>query len=354
MKQIKFTALALAIVLCISGTAAAYNTPDFTDVPPAHWAYVNIMEMADQGIIKGMGAGQFAPDANLKVSEFLALIGRSMYPSDCAPETAAWWETYYTAAINKGIVKAGEFVTADMERPITRNEMARILTRTDEKVNGNGPVQADKNTVADIDSIPDAYRSYATQAYAKGLLTGREGGIFDGDAVLKRSEASTVIKRLLDAANKASEPIGATGMTMTGDMITIKFGGHVEGSDFYGDSSYFSPAGVKMTMTTADGRELGTATTYTEETDDKGRRYTYVMETTIDKADFAYNQRIYYMTCTYIAPDGQRYSNISNHTGTGEGFTLYSTYLIAKTQYDFTGATINFSLSNRPSTFLDF
>ena len=54
MKLMK-KAAAAALAAVMAGTALpaalAYSTPDFSDVPPSHWAYPYVMSMADAGVL---------------------------------------------------------------------------------------------------------------------------------------------------------------------------------------------------------------------------------------------------------------------------------------------------------------
>ena len=65
MKLMK-KAAAAALAAVMAGTALpaalAYSTPDFTDVPPSHWAYPYVMSMADAGVLKGTSATTYAPE----------------------------------------------------------------------------------------------------------------------------------------------------------------------------------------------------------------------------------------------------------------------------------------------------
>ena len=49
MKKAAAAALAAVMAGTALPTALAYSTPDFTDVPPSHWAYPYVMSMADAG-----------------------------------------------------------------------------------------------------------------------------------------------------------------------------------------------------------------------------------------------------------------------------------------------------------------
>lgn len=71
--------LALAGVtgVCLPAHAqAADSVSDFPDVPQNHWAYNDIHELADKGLIKGYPNGQFLGDRSLTRYEFASVIVR--------------------------------------------------------------------------------------------------------------------------------------------------------------------------------------------------------------------------------------------------------------------------------------
>lgn len=83
----------------------------------------------------------------------------------------------------------------------------------------------------------------------------------------------------------------------TGVMKDLRFSGSVDlNSTIDGKVS-----GVNIYFCTLDYRVLGTAVSQ----DGK-----YVMETSIDMADFSDTGDVYYLFATYVAPDGSKYSNI--------------------------------------------
>lgn len=48
----------------------------FTDVPKTHWAYKAIEELAEKGLINGYEDGTFKPDAPITRAEVAIIISR--------------------------------------------------------------------------------------------------------------------------------------------------------------------------------------------------------------------------------------------------------------------------------------
>ena len=77
MKLMK-KAAAAALAAVMAGTALpaalAYSTPDFSDVPPSHWAYPYVMAMADAGVLKGTSATTYAPEQKVSAAMLVTLV----------------------------------------------------------------------------------------------------------------------------------------------------------------------------------------------------------------------------------------------------------------------------------------
>ena len=69
-KRITLAIVVLALVH--SAIAIPFATPaSFFDLPPTHWAYGNVGQMVDVGIIKGYPDGTFRPDNKVTYGEFI-------------------------------------------------------------------------------------------------------------------------------------------------------------------------------------------------------------------------------------------------------------------------------------------
>ncbi|MBQ1730284.1 MAG: S-layer homology domain-containing protein, partial [Oscillospiraceae bacterium] len=79
----KIISLMLVIVLLLSAVpcASAQSGP-FSDVPKSHWAYASIVRAYEEGAVKGVGSGKFAPNRNITLAELTAIIIRIMYPEE--------------------------------------------------------------------------------------------------------------------------------------------------------------------------------------------------------------------------------------------------------------------------------
>lgn len=151
--------------------------------------------------VHGRDTGNFDADDNVTRAEvtamFSRLIVKKMVFLDASESQFSdvnegdWYTAYVKFLSNAGIVNGYEDGTFGPNKPITRAEFATIASRFFELENGkdnNFPDVADNHWAKDfIDS-----------AAIKGWLVGYEDGTFRPDQPIKRSEAVTIINRMLN------------------------------------------------------------------------------------------------------------------------------------------------------------
>ena len=176
--------------------------PSFTDVSPRDWFSVWADLAYNLNLMQGVGNDTFAPNQTLTVAEALKLA--AFLESQSAGDTfhlqpvtgTPWYKSSVTYCEASGIISAGEFT--DLERPVTRAEMAYIFSRTSlarslPEINSLSRVKA---------AVPDVRTGdYAAAAifglYAKGILTGSDGDLtFRPKDSLTRAEAAAIVSRM--------------------------------------------------------------------------------------------------------------------------------------------------------------
>ena len=177
----------------------------FTDVSGQDWydRWVNLAYSA--GMMEGTGEGRFDPQKELTVAETLRLaacLESRAIQDDFHLQSvsgALWYSSSVTYCEAVGIISYGEYAKDDLNRPITRAEMARIFSRTTavrsmENINSPERVRM---------SVPDVKTGdYAAEAiyglFAKGVFTGRDSACsFYPTENLTRAEAATMIVRII-------------------------------------------------------------------------------------------------------------------------------------------------------------
>ena len=182
--------------------------PSFSDVEDRDWFSVWVDLAYNLNLMQGVGDGRFAPHQTLTVAEALKLAAflESQASGDTfhlQPVTGTpWYKSSVTYCEASGIISAGEFT--DLERPVTRAEMAYIFSRTSlarslPEINSLSRVKA---------AVPDVRTGdYAAAAifglYAKGILTGSDGDLtFRPKDSLTRAEAAAIVSRMARAEQR--------------------------------------------------------------------------------------------------------------------------------------------------------
>lgn len=176
----------------------------FRDVETGQW-YDQWIELAyNVGMMEGIGEGKFEPLRSLTVAETLRLAAclesRALQDDFHLQELTGvrWYSSSVAYCEASGIISGGQFSDEDLNRPVTRAEMAAILSaatpvRSIKEIN-------DLNRVKGM--VPDVTQaSYAADAiyglYVKGIVNGTDAaGSFHGDEPLSRAEAAAIIARI--------------------------------------------------------------------------------------------------------------------------------------------------------------
>ncbi|MBT2571999.1 S8 family serine peptidase [Planococcus sp. ISL-110] len=178
----------------------------FTDIQ-THWAKTQIEALASQGIIKGKTDTLFAPKADLTRAEFAALLVRTLelpltdYKGTFkdADPSKTWAAEEIEAAARAGIVRGVTNDTFNPKAPISRQDTAVMIIRAVEYQDAALLEGLDTTHEFEDDAAIKGYADESVkQAYALGLITGRDGNIFDPLAKVTRAETAVVLYRALD------------------------------------------------------------------------------------------------------------------------------------------------------------
>lgn len=298
--------LTMALAMGLTVPALAYETPDFSDVSAGHWAYGNIMRMADAGYIKGTGNGAFSPMETVSAAQFLTLVGRAIFPEVTVEESDAWYGPYMTAADDAGLLDDTSITLANPEAEISRYDMAVVLAKAAIRL-GAEETPAQEADVSDFGDIPNKYTSAVLVVYGAGLITGDESGRFNGSQSMSRAEMATVLDRLTSLAEKQAqakreaeaahaaaeaqaqaEAQAAFEASRTGEYVTVTFHGYVAGS----------LSGVNVGIYFRDGRLLG------QTVSDNNGHGDWSVDITMDKADYSLTEPLYYTAVIGQVDDG--------------------------------------------------
>lgn len=183
--------------------------PDFPDVARDHWAYIHIMRLTFDEAVNGFPDGTFGPARNITRAEFMAIVVGALLGRPPKPPAEQHWATNIMAEAEKyNLLEAGEFAPDTWGKAINRQEMAKVMALGNQYVRKEALADntlAFTSKVADFASIPEAYRPYVAQVYAKGIVAGYPDSTFGGEKPATRAEAVTMIARLISSVYRLGD-----------------------------------------------------------------------------------------------------------------------------------------------------
>lgn len=213
--------LTLLLSLSVPALAAAPTAqPHFTDVPTSHWAYTQIERAYSDGVIAGTAGnaanytGVFSPSGTLTEAQFVTIMTRAFFNEEleaakkAVGSNAKWYAAAQKVAEDKHLLT---FVQGKMDAPITRYDMAAIMTNImDAKEFSGRPglaeTEATFDKIADFKSIPNSYQISVASVFAMGLISGVDSkGTFAGASYMNRAQAAVVYGRMKDAFLNAGD-----------------------------------------------------------------------------------------------------------------------------------------------------
>ena len=221
----KKLSLLLAFVLCLGLMPCAYadNNP-FNDVAPGFWAYDDIMETYNDGVMTGTGGGAFSPAGKLNMGQFTTILARAFYADEIitSPDDTLWWEPAYRIAYYSNHNLFGEVHNIAGNTEVTREVMAEMMYRVmvDKSVvlPNDTEIQATINKIPDITAVDGNYRTAVAVCYYWELLAGVDTqGTFAPKGVLNRAQTAVIYTRLKKAVDVLSTGTPENSGTTTPD-----------------------------------------------------------------------------------------------------------------------------------------
>ena len=189
-------------VVVLTGTAVVSH---FSDVAPGDWFGVSTDYASARSLMQGTGEGRFSPGTPLTRAMFVTILGRMAgarqedYAGSSFSDVAvgSWYAPYVQWGAKNGIVNGvgeGRFAP---DSPVTREQMAALITRYADAAGytlpqGVGAVRAFRD-LAQVSSW--AFESVERMRQT-GLLSGDTEGNFHPRSGATRAEAATVFMRL--------------------------------------------------------------------------------------------------------------------------------------------------------------
>lgn len=189
------------------------DVPEFTDVPKDAWYHDYVYDLVYRGVVNGMTATTYEPEGKLTRAQFVKLLACSLEEAETLktyegrhPFTDSeghWAETYIAWAKDKGIVEGVSATEFDPEAPITREQMATIFGRYALKQGIELPKDAaPAQSFPDADKISEYAREFVELMRIAGILNGYEDGTFRPQGNATRAEAAKLFSLFLSITDK--------------------------------------------------------------------------------------------------------------------------------------------------------
>ena len=192
------------------------DVPQFTDVAEDAWYHDYVYDLVYRGVVNGMTATTYEPEGKLTRAQFVKLLACSLEEAETLktyegqhPFTDSeghWAETYIAWAKDKGIVEGVSATEFDPEAPITREQMATIFGRYALKQGIELPKDAaPAQSFPDADKISEYAREFVELMRLAGILNGYEDGTFRPQNTATRAEAAKLFSLFLSITDKLAK-----------------------------------------------------------------------------------------------------------------------------------------------------
>lgn len=192
------------------------EVPQFTDVAEDAWYHDYVYDLVYRGVVNGMTATTYEPEGKLTRAQFVKLLACSLADAETLKtyegrhpfkdSEGHWAETYIAWAKDKGIVEGVSATEFDPEAPITREQMATIFGRYALKQGIELPKDAaPAESFPDADKISEYAREFVELMRIAGILNGYEDGTFRPQGNATRAEAAKLFSLFLSITDKLAK-----------------------------------------------------------------------------------------------------------------------------------------------------
>ena len=184
IKKKMLTLILLCIILIEGISPVKAVAVEFSDVKPSDWYYTYVMQLTEDGYIKGYGDGTFGAEDYMTAAQMATLLER-VYGDTCnIPDSASEWSSY---AWHKLDWLDGSYFYGQYNVEITRDMAAYMLFCA------SGLTRLYPENYGCAENISD----YLFSANKYGYLIGFEDGELHGERRITRSQACAMLYRAL-------------------------------------------------------------------------------------------------------------------------------------------------------------
>lgn len=192
------------------------DVPQFTDVAEDAWYHDYVYDLVYRGVVNGMTVTTYEPEGKLTRAQFVKLLACSLADAETLKtyegkhpfkdSEGHWAEAYIAWAKDKGIVEGVSATEFDPEAPITREQMATIFGRYALKQGIELPKSDNAaGSFPDADKISEYAREFVELMRIAGILNGYEDGTFRPQGNATRAEAAKLFSLFLSITDKLAK-----------------------------------------------------------------------------------------------------------------------------------------------------
>ena len=189
--------------VCTRCGAKEHEPVSFNDVSPNAWYYGAVDYAVSNGLMNGVGGGNFAPDSPMTRAMLVTVLWRYEGEPKEGKNTftdvpdGQWYTQAVAWAAANGIVGGVGNGKFDPNGNITREQMAAILFRYAEKKGFDTTARGDLSKFPDAGKVSSWAKDAIAWAVAEGIIGGSDGKLLpQGNAT--RAQVSTILMRFIE------------------------------------------------------------------------------------------------------------------------------------------------------------
>jgi len=194
------------------GSAILLNSMSFafSDLGEEHWAYRNVINMQEKGIVSGFEDNTFRPNEFLTREQFITMAVKGLNIE--TPFSPVQFEDSLNRWSEEFIKIAGNTMVNDDDtdfRPAEyalREDVAMAIVRLNNLEDAEYNLET-LNNFSDKESISENRQKYVAIAVENGFMSGNTDGTFNPLTALNRAEGATVIFNMLNKIENDKEII---------------------------------------------------------------------------------------------------------------------------------------------------
>lgn len=187
----------------------------YTDIE-GHWGEERIVFVIDRGYFAGVSDYEFSPDATMTRGMFVTVLGNvsgthgdSSYISPFTDvNTSDWFYPYVGWAVDHGIATGMGDGTFAPNQSISREQLAVMLLKYILFLEVEIPSLQQTDAFSDHDAISEWAVDAVYYMQSRGLITGKEGKMFDPQGQATRAEVATVLMNFMNLIENPIETVG--------------------------------------------------------------------------------------------------------------------------------------------------